>query len=210
MGRLYQHQQNQRFVLISNMKKILSIFLILIICLFLYQSARAETFGYTTLGITNGSGNGSWIYCSNLNTTASISGDVDSITAAFDGGGSVKGIILDSSFNILTNGITPAQSSASGWVDLPYSTKPSVVSGNTYYPCVIHTGVSQMKYDGLISNTSRYDSTNNYATPQNAGCMTLSNVRISLYATYTAGGAVATSTTEITGDVIIQGDISIQ
>jgi len=158
------------------------------------------TFGYTTQGSGWG---GDWTtnqaVGSFLNTTASVNGDVDSISiAVYAGSGNMKGFIVNAStLAILTNGVSPSASIATGWNTINYSTKPSVVNGTTYSPWAVFSvpsgGISHYRDSGT-SGDSKYETDNNYTTPTNPSSVSNSTNKYSIYATYTAA-ATARDTT---------------
>lgn len=103
-----------------------------------------------------------------------------------------KGIITDSSFNILTNGITSAStalptSSAFAWVDAIFATPPTITRGNIYYFGYIPESDAVNYYYEFYPNIVYGDSSNSYASPTSPTDATLAFgiYRVQMYLTYT-------------------------
>lgn len=136
---------------------------------------EANTAGSAVMGAQGGSGT-SYVTIA-LNTayacvsSASLTGTV--VTgAAYCRGATVtvnaKMFITDSSGNIITNGISNALSitTTAALKTFTWGTPPSVSSGTTYWVAIIPDGNLRLMYTDTTSGTSRYDSTNSYASPQ--------------------------------------------
>lgn len=165
------------------------------------------TFGYTSIGAT-----GQFVVATNavrgsyLNPSASTDGQVDSVSVygSHDVADKhIKGMMLDTSMNLLTNGVSDAfvVSTIDEWQVATYTTKPTVTNGVSYYPAFVSefsdgTNFFRFSYDSSSGTNSFQDSTNSYAAPQNIGTPTNSSNKYSIYATYTVsgGGGGATST----------------
>jgi hypothetical protein len=97
---------------------------------------------------------------------------------------SVKGIICTTSGTIISNGVSDANTSVTtslGWWDLTFSTQPSVSASTVYILAIIANGDISLRYGG--SGDGHWDSTNSYASPQNADGTDDSSNR-AIYATY--------------------------
>lgn len=121
------------------------------------------------------------------------SGNVSSIsiltTAGVDGTENFKGVIVDSSLNILTNGVGAATNVLLNdvWYSSTYTSKPAVTNGNTYYLCLTVNVAFNLAYDIYGTATESFtDLSNNYYTPQNCGTVTYLTHKMSIYCTYTA------------------------
>ena len=160
----------------------------------IYPIKSNDTIGYTSIGdagaysIVNNQ-----LRLSNIDTTATINGSVDEVririetTEAID----FKGIVVNSSLNILSNGVSGKvtsiiQSNPSFWQIIPYSIKPDIYSSSDYLPGFIANGsTGNIKYDAGSSGDSKYDNSNDYATPTNPTDATNSSAKYSIYAIYT-------------------------
>jgi hypothetical protein len=78
-----------------------------------------------------------------------------------------KAVITDSSGNILTNGISNSLSitTTAGDKTFTFATPPSVTSGNTYWVGVVPDAALRIYYYATTGGSSKYDSTNSYASP---------------------------------------------
>lgn len=164
------------------------------------RHASGETFGYTTGGGSNGGwGNNYWRAWVGSPDT----GDVDkvSIYSRFSGSGSptytFKGVITNSSLNILTDGISDVSeevtTGAVTWYDALYSTAPSLIGGNTYYGGAIVNSASALIYydSGGVLGDTRVDTSNSYSSPTNPTDALNSNLKYSIYTTYTPSVGVS-------------------
>lgn len=125
-------------------------------------------------------------------------GTVDKITVyARSSTGDMKGlIILDSTKNIVADGISPAQAmpSFADWTDLPYSSKPSVTDSVVYYVGIIAETNITLYYDTSAPNGSSIEDTaNSFASPENLGAISSKTSYKSIYATYSTGVSVSPS-----------------
>lgn len=165
-----------------------------------YPIKSNDTFGYTSLGVSSLSQPVNRGLFSNLNTTASGDGVVDSIQVGTLGNGGAslycKGLIVKVSTSaILADGISPiiTISAISGWQIKNYTNKPSVISGETYWAGVVFGSAMSVFRDTSTGVNSLYENDNNYSTPTNPSSLTNSTNKYSIYATYTpsGGGAAA-------------------
>lgn len=126
-------------------------------------------------------------------------GTITSISVSADGSGddglSFKGVIvLHSTLNIVSNGVSSAHSlpASKTWTATTYSTAPTVSASTHYLLMYINSapfsGYCAFYYDTGDTNQGHYDSSNNYTTPQNLGTATHSTKKYGIYATYTASG----------------------
>ena len=164
-----------------------------------YPIKSNDEFGFS------GEGGSSFLHPGNgfagcyFNMVASGNASVDYVK--FYGNGNyatrnAKGVMVaDSDKTILANGVTGGFSitSIKGWWQLDYVSKPSVVSGNSYFPGFVVNADYVKIYSNSVSNNGWRDDENNYTTPTDPTDGFLSIYKISLYATYTpAGGGAAT------------------
>lgn len=165
------------------------------------KHAAGLTFGMTSQGASNGTLNGN-AFTAMLGIPAS-SGTVDSWS--FYGSGSatinIKGVIINSSKNILSNGVSPSASitTTSQWWTTNYSSKPSVTASATYYVGGIpESSTWNFAYDAGGASNQWYDASNSYTTPTNPTDGAAYTSQLSMYATYTEGSTVANNPTLLT------------
>lgn len=159
------------------------------------------TFGYSSQGVTNGPFGGNTLDGSNLNIAVSSNGSVDSVFAYGRGSGvNMKGVITNSSFAILTNGVSNpvALTGSNIWNQADYSSKPSVTSGSSFIPWAIFDNTMTLFFDTGAGTNSYFKLGNSYASPTNPTSPSADTNKYSIYATYTAGAAATASYTTIT------------
>lgn len=166
----------------------------------MYPVIVDPTFGYTSIGGTTESffNANQW-----YGITTTSPSDIDSVSMISIYGNhttassNIRGVIVNSSLNIITNGISPGitYDTTVQWWDIAYSTDPTLTPSTTYYLGAIPAANFRNRYDSPGGNVSKKDNTNSYASPANptdAG----DNARlVSIYATYTAaagGGSAPT------------------
>lgn len=157
------------------------------------KHAAGLTFGYTTIGGSNG-GYGP-DYFDGTKDTVAANGVVDSVSVygkRWIASSNFKGlVVLTSNLNILTNGISPAtavNSDTPQWWTSTYSTKPTVTNGTSYIVGVIAGATNGMYHYYDAGDVGRWyqDATNSYTTPTNPTDASSYNYLFSFYATYTA------------------------
>jgi len=149
------------------------------------------TFGYTSTGSKTSS-----VYGDNASYTIGTplnKGSVTKITyygyTSF-GTKNIKAVIwnYDSPYAVITNGVggTAAVSSTQQWVDLTYSTEPTVNASDDYYVGIVNeTTTISCKYDdGISYDGDASDSGNDYSSPGAVSPNVLADELISVYATY--------------------------
>jgi hypothetical protein len=163
-----------------------------------YPIKSNDTFGFGEIGGTGVAD--SWLRGSVF--SAPSAGTVTSITVYDRIGGTGRSIITDTSGYILTNGVAeygePRDTYVAHWATGAVS-NASISSGD-YWILAIGYYFFQCAYDS-VTNIGRYDNTNSPITPTNPTDATTTNEKISIYATYTAGGGG--TTTPSTSQVII-------
>ena len=160
------------------------------------------TFGWTSVGGSAASINNAQCYAYRVTANATVSIDKLVVYTNKSGSGSNpsgKGIIFNGNSGtvpVLTNGVAPAvaiTSTTPAWVDLPYSSKPSVTNGNGYrlgwtssqdWPATIAYYDSQPAIDSTYNYTTPDDFTPAYGEKDTA--------QMSLYASYTEASTIAT------------------
>lgn len=151
-------------------------------------TASTTTSGNTTVGSTNNTSTANRMYL--IPMTASQTGTVTNLqvrtdsTAPFNNP-NFKGVITDSSFNLLTNGVTDVVnvlgSDVENWYTATFATPPSVTAGATYYiGFVVEDG--NLYYDSTAQAGAYYHA-NNYASPTSPASPTSSTDYVSVYAT---------------------------
>jgi hypothetical protein len=165
-----------------------------------YPIKSNDTFGYTTAGGTGYSLNTNWAYGSFMNTTASVTGNVDSIQASVNSQITEKNgkffLVNASTLAIIANSISDARPIEINqhWEIFTYSTKPSVTSGTTYSPWIVMGNDSiLLYYNSGTAGDSRYETDNSYASPANPSSTSSSSRSYSIYATYTPSGGGGTA-----------------
>ncbi|MCR4275461.1 MAG: hypothetical protein NUV83_01770, partial [Candidatus Wolfebacteria bacterium] len=155
------------------------------------------TFGYTTIGATGGATPANYLVGTRANPTVTATGTVDSISIYGSGSGvNFKGTVLNTSMNIITNGVSPSGSfgAGAGWVSANYTTKPTVSTGTDYYSGAVVNGTATIYYDtGGGATDAFYDATNNFTTPTNPTDALDNPVLLSVYFTYTASTTATVS-----------------
>lgn len=156
-----------------------------------YPITIDPTIGYTSIGGTTGNSLVNW-FISHTGTTGTAGGTLDDIQVygtAGTGAGTVKlkGMLVDSSKNIVTNGVGDGltSSSSAGWFTLTYTTKPSLTGSTQYWVGYIRDGTIQQTYDSGSGTNRLYDLTNSYTTPTNPTDGTTDSYHNSIYANYT-------------------------
>jgi uncharacterized protein DUF2341 len=144
------------------------------------------TMGNSSIGISSNGYSANWL--GGLGVTAPETGTIASFTGYFDNwaGTNIKGVLVDSSLNIVTNGISGSEytNSVNGeWMTFTFSTPPSVTTGQTYYLMAIGDSGFGYKY-GPNSGNTKYDTTNSYSSPQDPTGAASYDVNMSIYATY--------------------------
>ena len=158
-----------------------------------YPIRGNTNWGYETIGGTTESGDfGNEVFGSVFTAPADM-GTVQSIsiyagTGDFSSG--LKGLlILDSSLNIITNGITAAMNPvASAWNVATYGTEPSPTPSTAYIIGEITNAGMYWRYNAGDTNQGVNDTSNNYTSPANLVSVTRTTNKYSIYATYTPSG----------------------
>lgn len=153
------------------------------------KHAAGLTIGHTTISFTGSTLAQNFAAGSTLNSVVSVDGTVTSLSFFCLGNGQTfKGFITDSSFNILTNGVSDVGTGglASAWKTTAFSTPPSVTNGQSYYPWIVSNGGLTYYYDSGSSGDTKTETDNSYATPTNPSSVSDSTRRYAIYATYTA------------------------
>ena len=152
--------------------------------------AAGLTMGYTSVGASPNGYIGNRMF--GQHTIAPISGTIASITGYFDNynGVNIKAALVNSSLNIVTNGISNpiyTNSINGSWLNLPFATPPSVTASSQYYLMAIGDTAIGYKYDVGNSNPENYtriDTSNSYSSPTNPTDATIYEIKQSVYATY--------------------------
>ena len=168
--------------------------------------AFASTLGYTTQGGSTLGFVGGRVYC--YGVVAPSNGTINDIQANVSAAAgktfSLKPIVTDQAGpNILTNGIGNASgvigNTSKHWETLTYTTGPTIVSGQSYYLCVIDNaatfGDGLLSQDNLGGTPGWEDTTpNSYASPTSPLGGGLFSLSASIYADYTPSGSAVTHT----------------
>ena len=154
------------------------------------------TFGYTSIGGTYANMGLTQCYAHPISATSSVS--IDKLTVytrksnASTPNPFVKGIIFSGTSGVcpvITNGVAPAveiTGTSASWVDLPYSTKPSITNGSRY-----RLGwISNQDFPSTVAyydfGPPAIDDSYNYEIPDSfsASFGEKPDARLSIYATY--------------------------
>ncbi len=164
------------------------------------RHASGDTFGYTSIGASTDGYNPANDFDGCGVFTSGSAGTATSISiyhVDYDAGksGNMKGVlILDSDYNIISNGVgSPvAWDSTEEWVVSSFGTSPSIAASTDYViGHIVDTSSMGWAYDSDASYSEHYDSSNNYASPTHpTDLTTYGSVKMSIYVTYTpsAGG----------------------
>ena len=153
------------------------------------------TFGYTTAGGTQQFHGADYVVGSLY--TSSEAGDITKLTVSgYQSGTNVKALVFDNTYALLTNGVggTGVLPLTQGWVDMTYSTSPSVTAAD-FGLGVICDGGNHIYYDSGATNQGFQMAGNSYASPTDLSGETLVAKKFSVYATYTASGGSGASVT---------------
>ena len=151
------------------------------------------TFGYTSKG-----GHGLELFADDagesVGTPAGGNGTVSKISVYPAGSSAyyLKGVIwLESTKAIITNGVGgTVLDGSSAWLDMNYTTSPTVVNGTNYYVGVVTSGNIVLYCDtGFPAGSGGQDGDNSYATPKTFGTLINNTLKPSIYATYTAAAS---------------------
>jgi len=118
--------------------------------------------------------------------------------------GNFKGVITNSSGNIITNGVAAASSYGLGWNTSTFSTQPILSPSTNYFLSVITDSILEIKYD--YSNIGLVDGTNSYSSPQNTGGNEDRGSSFLIYCTYVAASGAVRS--KINGGLFTTGLIN--
>lgn len=151
-----------------------------------YPVVIDPTFGYTTIGGSEGFYNSSELVGSALSTVTD--GTVTAMQAhcaQANGAADFKGVILDASHAVITNGITngTAIPAAYAWTTASFGTNPTITGGAQYRATWINNnGISSKIHQDTA--TGYYNGSNSYASPS-GGAPTDTTITRSVYADYT-------------------------
>lgn len=155
------------------------------------------TFGYSTIGATFQSFSGSELVGYRF-TAASDVGTIRKLTTyignGFSGTYNIKGVICDTTPNIVTNGISPSlggySETTNQWVSTgTYTSIPTISASTDYYLCFVSDKAVYFKYDTGTTNYGISDTGNSYTSPINpSGSKTFNSRKMSMYATYAPSG----------------------
>lgn len=150
------------------------------------------TFGYTSAGASSVLVSANQWY--GAKGVPASNGTVDSMTTytsrPSEGTTSWKGVLVDNSLVILSNGVSDVGtvvSTVASWRTATYTSKPSVTGSSTYFCGIIPNGNFNQFYDttGAVSGDSKNDTSNSYTTPTNpTDASNLTRLQ-STYCTYT-------------------------
>lgn len=162
-----------------------------------YPVTVDPTFGYTTAGASSAQVSVNQVVCISKASLISVGSngtvsDVQMNGNFFAAGAVEKGIVTDSGFAILANGVGPevTLTATHQWWVSTYVSQPSVASGSSYHPCVIVGGNSTTIFrDSGVSGDSQVQTGNTYSSPTNPTGLANSSFIYSIYADYTAGAA---------------------
>ena len=176
------------------------ILLFIAIGLFLSAEVKADTFGNTGAGATSSSMSPNYLTLSKgtpVDGDGSVSKFSVSVLNTKAYTIALKGVIYTytSAYQVITNSVTPAGtipvSVEKHWIDISYSTSPSVTNNTNYYLANISNNNWNTYYDtGSAGDGGFSNGTNSYTTPTSfttirSGATTN---KYSIYATYTPSG----------------------
>lgn len=186
-----------------------------------YPIRSNDTFGYTTIGGTDGWPSPDTLYGYRFTSPADIAGTtVNSMSVYIHcttvSKHSKQTLHLQSDKSLLSNGVTAAVDLLSDyqWHTGNFSTSPSLSNSTDYILSVIiddTTYATEFRYD---TGTSEYSwrEANSYSSPTNYSSPVLEDTKLSIYCTYTAGGTAAltgTAVPTITETDIVNGGKTI-
>ena len=146
------------------------------------------TFGRTDVGASS-TGRNANIYMGAINTSGAdaAGATVDKMTFySSSSGDNFKTMVIDNStYAILTNGVSEIGVTAGGWVDTAFTTPPTIAASTAYQLGLIQETKVNIHYD---SGSAWRDATNSYTTPEEVSNGTSDSKYFSIYATYTTAG----------------------
>lgn len=149
------------------------------------------TFGYTSVGGSGTAGVANRAYVTRFTSPSDV-GTVQKLTIRIgsSNAGNLKGIIVDSSKNLVTNGVSVATSSpVNTWTDWTFSTPPTLTASTVYGLGFVWESTAQTVYDAGTTGQTHADLANSFTTPQDLGATTDVDRVYSVYATYTTGAS---------------------
>lgn len=148
-----------------------------------------ETFGKITKGLTEAWTAANWINACKFQSGSA--GSLQSITIYVkekDAGAHIKCAIYDSSFNLLTNGITEEKiipSGQDGWLTFSFATPPEIAASTNYWLTFWWDASVYWYHDAGEANQRLYDAVTYNSWPATLSPDGYSAYEISIYATYT-------------------------
>jgi len=103
-------------------------------------------------------------------------------------------LVLHSTLAIVPNGVgTPVDvpASSAGWKTSSFATPPTLIPNTEYVLMMIPDGTVTIYYSAGAVNQRHADGSNSYASPQDPTGAFQANDKVSIYCTYTPGGAAA-------------------
>ena len=101
-------------------------------------------------------------------------------------------MVLASTKNIISNGIGDpvyTSSTSGSWKASSFSTDPTLTGSTGYILMIVVSNTPSLAYD-VVTNGSRKDDSNSYASPQNPTDMSNTSRKYSVYSTYTESTAM--------------------
>lgn len=172
----------------------------------IYPIIVDPTFGYMGNGGTKGSRNDNEIRCTKSYAFGSGTGSkvwgylsTDATSPGMD----LKGVLANSSAEIVSNGIgdstefTSDTSDVPEWTSSSFSTGPTITDGTIYYSCIIYNEYQDVGhwYDlsnySVVSGDSIGENDNNFSSPQNLSGYSSFSLYYSIYTEYNCEGECA-------------------
>ncbi|MCX6224754.1 MAG: hypothetical protein NTV01_08400 [Bacteroidia bacterium] len=166
-----------------------------------YPVTVDPTFGYTTQGSSAQSLTQDMFYGSKF-TSPAVSGVFSDIFNHSYSSGSFqwKGVITDSSLNIITNGTASARTHPNNiilWDTINFFTRPSLSASTDYFIGFIYnangSASDTLSYDTGSANQGAIDTSNSYTTPTNPTDAGLGTQKFSFFAVYNVGVILASN-----------------
>lgn len=167
-----------------------------------YPILSNDTFGYTSSGASSQTVGQNMLYAGNYTSGASA-GNGDNLKMYVNsqsGTINIKGVLLNSSLNIVSNGVGNAVNidTSESLETSVFGTSPSISASTSYWLGITSDTSSAVFKCDSTGGSSGMDFSNSYSSPANVGTwdFTGSN-KFSIYATYTpSGGGAAPSPTQ--------------
>jgi len=166
-------------------------------------SSKGVNFGYEDIGKSDTTDS----MLISVYLQAPGNGSIDSISMyanCFATSRFVYGMTIESDETLATNGKSGSDTNAAaGWLDMTYSTKPSIINNSYYFFGGGSNDIVRYYFDADTLDDGCFDTTYDFTTTNDPTCnpaYAKKDDKFSIYATYTASGGADTCTYSGTGD----------